>query len=106
MTQRAISLTPMRVTPGARLARDVLRGDGQVLLAAGAELDREAIAHLFERGVELVWITVDDPRDEATRTAQWQVTEEHLRLVFRGPSNSVRDELRDALIAHRRQQVQ
>jgi hypothetical protein len=106
MTQRAISLTPMRVAPGARLARDVLRHDGQILLTAGTLLENETIAHLFERGIEMIWITVEDTRDDATRSEQLYAAETRVQQSFRGPGNSVRDELRDALLAHRRQQVQ
>jgi hypothetical protein len=83
----------------------VLRGDGQVLLAAGTVLDGETIAHLFERGVEMIWIAVDDTRDDATRAQESKAADAHVRHLFRGPSNAVRDELRDAVLTHRQQQV-
>ncbi len=106
MTHRAISLTPMRVAPGARLARDVLRSDGQVLRTAGTLLENETITHLFERGIEMVWVAIDDARDDAARAEQLCTAEARVQQLFRGPGNSVRDELREALLAYRRQQVQ
>lgn len=106
MTTKAVCLTPLRVTPGARLARPVLRADGNMLLAAGSELDSDQLANLWERGIEFVYIEVEDARDDATREHDLAAVESRMRQLFHGPSNAARDELQAAVLAYRRQGVE
>lgn len=105
MSTKAVCLTPERVTPGSRLARAVARADGHVLLAQGTELDREQLAHLWERGVEYVYIEVDDPRDGAARAADLEAADARVAELFRGPGGEARDALRRAVLAHRQREA-
>ncbi len=105
MTTRAVCLTPIRVTPGVRLARPVLRADGNVLLAAGTELDRDQLAQLWERGIEYVYIETSDERDEAAKARDLAAAEARVATLFRGTSSESRDSLRAAILAYRRAEV-
>ena len=106
MTTKAVCLTPLRVTPGARLARPVLRTDGNMLLAAGSELDSDQLANLWERGIEFVYIEVADTRDDETRAHDLAAVGARVKQLFRGPSNAARDELQAVVLAYRREGVE
>lgn len=106
MTTKAICLTPLRVTPGARLARPVLRTDGNMLLAAGSVLDSDQLANLWERGIEFVHIEVEDERDDETRARDLAVVVARVNQLFRGPGNTARSELHAAVLAYRSQEAE
>lgn len=105
MSIKAACLTPERVAPGARLARAVTRADGHILLAPGTELDHERIAQLWERGIEFVYVEVEDRRDDAARAADLSAAEGRVAELFRGPAGEAREALRHAVLAHRRQEA-
>lgn len=106
MTTKAVCLTPLRVTPGACLARPVLRTDGNMLLAAGSELDSDQLANLWERGIEFVHIEVKDERDDEARARDLAAVEARVNQLFRGPGNTVRDELHATILSYRRQEAE
>lgn len=106
MTQKSICLTPLRVVPGARLARPALRPDGKLLLAAGTVLDREQLAQLFQRGVEYLHVEFEDSRDGEAIARDIAATEARIAHLFRGAGGEAREELRAAVAAYRRQGVE
>lgn len=101
MTRKTICLTPLRVVPGSRLARSVVRHDGRLLVAAGVELDRDLLAQLFERGIEFVYVETDDTRDPETIEHDVAVVRDRVDLLFRGPASEARDALRAAITTYR-----
>jgi len=105
MKQRTVCRHPALVTPGAILARSISRAGGGVLLAAGAELDAEKLAHLHQRGVDLVFIAEDDPRQPAAIASEIAAAEAHVAQIFAGESSDSRDELGRAILSYRRTQA-
>lgn len=103
MTQKEICLTPQRVVPGARLARAAKRADGNLLLTAGTELDRDHLAQLVERGIEFVYIEAHDTRDEATISADVAAATERVDRLFLGSGSESRTALHKAIARYRRQ---
>ena len=102
MNQRIVCRTPSRTNPGMRLARDVLRADGMVLLSAATELDADRLAHLHQRGIETIFVFEDDPRDADAVAHDAAVAEARVRHLFRGRSNAARDELAQSIYDYRR----
>jgi hypothetical protein len=105
MNQRVIHLSPLQVTPGMCLARAVSRADGVVLLAAGSELTKDKLAQLTQRGVEVVFLAVAETRDEETIAAEIAATEARVTHLFRGEAGMARSELRQVILAYRRDEA-
>ncbi len=101
MTQKEVCLTPQRIVPGSRLARAAKRADGNLLLTAGTELDRDQLAQLFERGIEFVYIDANDSRDEAAIARDIAAAEERVNHIFRGPGSESREALHKAVALYR-----
>lgn len=106
MKMRSVCLAPGLVTPGMTLASAVSGRDGKPLLAAGAELDTDIIDRLLRRGVEALWVTVPDERDEETIALELRKAEERLDLIFRGDGSPAREALRQAIQNYRRESLQ
>jgi hypothetical protein len=105
MKQRIVSRHPVLVAPGAVLARSVLRSDGVVLLVAGTELDADKLSHLHQRGVEVVYLTEDDPRDAEAIANEVAAAEARVSQIFAGPTGDIRDELARVVLNYRRAQA-
>ena len=103
MTQKEVCLTPQRIVPGSRLARAAKRADGNLLLTAGTELDRDQLAQLFERGIEFVYVEANDSRDEAAIARDVAAADERVNHIFRGPGSEARQSLHKAVALYRRQ---
>jgi hypothetical protein len=97
MSQRVLCLSPVRIKPGMRLARPVLRHDGAVLLPTGAELDSEQMEHLHQRGVEYVFVTDDEAQGEEQKAA----TAARIAHLFRGERGENLTELKEAILRYR-----
>ena len=95
--QRILCLTPGRITPGMALAKAIHDREGNVLLAAGAVLDLAILEKLMRRGIGAAFIQVPDTRDTATIAGELCSVNARIERIFRGPSNTVRDELRVAV---------
>ena len=67
------------------------------LLAAGAVLDLAILEKLMRRGIGAAFIQVPDTRDTATIAGELCSVNARIERIFRGPSNTVRDELRAAV---------
>ena len=101
MTQKEVCLTPQRIVPGSRLARAAKRADGNLLLTAGTELDRDQLAQLFERGIEFVYIEANDSRDEAAIARDVAAAEARVNHIFRGTGSEAREALHKAVARYR-----
>lgn len=102
MSTKTVCLTPLRVKAGATLARAVQRADGKLLLPAGSELDADQLNHLNQRGIEFVYVEVDDERDEASIARDIATAEAHVNHLFRGETSEAREELKATMLAYRR----
>lgn len=105
MKQRIVSRHPVLVTPGATLARSVLRADGVLLLASGTELDADNLSHLHQRGVEVIFISEDDPREPDAIAAELAAADARVGQIFAGESSDMRDDLARAVLVYRRSQA-
>jgi hypothetical protein len=100
---RIVCIAAPRLQPGMRLARNVLRADGAVLLSEGTELDEDELMHLHQRGIEFVYVALPDDRDAATRAADEQALRERIEFIFRpiGGESDARQDLKAAMLAYR-----
>lgn len=110
MTERTVCLSILRLQPGMRLARAVMRPDGVVLMPAGAEIDEASLKQLPQRGVEFVFVVEPDDRDAATIERDVAAAEERVNYIFRGSNSDagmgeMRDDLRAALLSYRKAQA-
>lgn len=96
-------MTPQRIVPGARLSRVAKRADGNPLLAAGTELDRDHLAQLIERGIEFVYIEVNDTRDEAAIAHDVAAAAARVDHLFLGAGSESRTALHKAIARYRRE---
>lgn len=102
LPDRVVCLPTQRLEAGMRVARPVLRGDGQVLLAEGAVLDADEMARFGQRGVEFVFVALPETRDAQTIARDAQAVRDRLDYVFRGDDDSdARAELREAVARYR-----
>jgi hypothetical protein len=102
MSQKEVCLTPQRIVPGSKLARAAKRADGNLLLTAGTELDRDQLAQLFERGIEFVYVEANDTRDEAAIARDVAAAAERVDHIFRGSGSDSRTELHKTVARYRR----
>ncbi len=127
MTERNVCLSILRLQPGMRLARAVMRPDGAVLMPAGAEIDESALKQLPQRGIEFVFVVEADTRDAETIARDVAAAEERVNFIFRGISaktnqaisrdgaategdefpgmGEMRDDLHAAVLAYRKAQA-
>jgi hypothetical protein len=110
MNERISCLSVLRLKPGMILARDLLRPDGAVLMAAGTELTESQLGQLQQRGIEVVFVREPDPRSpeeiEVARAAAQARVEYIFRVQAVGegdkvPPGDARMELRNAILAYR-----
>lgn len=71
------------------LARALLRPDGAVLMAEGTELSERDLEHLQQRGIEAVFVGVDDPRSEDDIARDLAAAEERVAYIFRAAEGGV-----------------
>jgi hypothetical protein len=111
MSERIVCLSLLRLKPGMRLARPLMRPDGAILMPAGAELDEESLQHLPQRGVEFGYVYQTEDRSPETIAQELAEAEERVRFIFRGSTSDIpgmgetRDWLRDVMITYRRKGV-
>jgi hypothetical protein len=105
MTERTVCRSPLLISPGMRLARPVLRADGEVLLAIGTELDREQLQQLLKRHVDFVYVQQEETRDAGAIEEEAAAATARVERIFRGPGSESREELRAAVMTYRREEV-
>lgn len=106
MKTRIVCLPPGQLQPGMIVATQVSRGQGAVLIAAGATLDASMLEKLKRRGVETLSVVVPDPRDEATIAHEVEDAIARIEFIFRGQGSPARDSLKEALTSYRRKQAE
>lgn len=109
MNSRTLCLSTLRLKPGMQLARPLLRPDGAVLMAEGTELSERELEALQQRGIEVVFVSVEDPRGEDEIARDLATAEERVGYIFRTPENATasgygeaRQSLQAAMLTHRR----
>lgn len=99
--QRILCLAPGRATPGMVLARPVLDREGAVLLSPETVLDLTMLERLIRRGIDAISVLVPDSRDEETIARELASVRNRVEVIFRGPTDAAREELRAAVLAFR-----
>lgn len=94
------------------LARPLHRADGAMLMPEGTELTEAALTQLQQRGIEYVFVALEDGRDEAAVVRDLAAAEERVRFIFRDERadgaqehpgmGEAREALRDAVMDYRR----
>lgn len=102
MVDRTVCISSLSLKPGARLAYDVRRADGAVLMAADTAIDADQLRQLIQRGVECVDVLEEETRDAARIESDVAAAVERVAHLFRGTSNSARDELAAVIGDYRR----
>jgi hypothetical protein len=102
MAERVVCVATLALEPGARLAQDVRRADGGVLLAAGTELDVDQLLRLIQRGIDCVHVLREDTRDAAQIERDLAAAAARVAHLFRGPGSAARNELARAIAEYRR----
>ncbi len=105
MKSRIICLAPGRVAPGMALAAPVTGHDGQILLSAGVVLDAEMLERLIRRGIESVFVTILDTRDEETIAIEMNAIRTRLEFIFRGQGSPARAALQSTILNYRLEQA-
>jgi hypothetical protein len=106
MKSRTIHLPILCVVPGMTLASAVSDRQGRVLFAAGTVLDAVMLDRLHKRGIEAVAAYLIDTRDAETIDEEVLAAESRVQQIFRGPGSGARDDLRAAILAHRKECAQ
>lgn len=105
MTDRTVCIASLSLKPGARLAYDVRRADGAVLMRAGTQIDADQLRQLIQRGIECVEVLEQETRDAAQIERDVAAAAERVAHLFRGNSNAARDELAGVIGEYRRKAV-
>lgn len=103
MKQRNTCLPTGLVTPRMTLASAVNGRDGSQLLAAGTLLDTDMLERLIRRGVETLWISIADERDQTRIDFELRSAEERIAAIFQTPGSAAREALRVAVSNYRRE---
>ena len=83
------------------LAKPVQDREGAVLLASETVLDADVLERMIRRGVRIVSVRVPDQRDEEAIARELADIRARLDTIFRGPGSEARNQLREAVLAHR-----
>jgi hypothetical protein len=102
VADRTVCVSILSLKPGARLAQDVRRADGGLLLSAGTEIDVDNLQQLIQRGFEVVHVLQEETRDAAQIERDVAAAVERVARLFRGESSDARNELATAVTDYRR----
>jgi hypothetical protein len=102
VADRTVCVSILALKPGARLAYEVHRPNGGLLLPAGTEINAEHVHSLIQRGIEYVHVLQEETRDAAQIEHDVALAAERVAHLFRGDSGDARNELAAAITAYRR----
>ena len=105
MADRSVCTSTLGLKPGARLAEDVRRADGAMLLPGGTELEATQLRQLIQRGIEFVQVLQVDTRDAAQIERDIAAAEARVAHLFRGGGSAAHGELAAAIFDYRRRQA-